>query len=651
MAQETLKLVITADNADALAKIKQFSESLGAQTTQWERNKKATGDATNALTNFSRLAEDSAYGLRGAANNINPFIESFKRLKDETGSTKAALLSMAQGLIGPAGILVAVSAISSIWIKYSDAQNKAKKDAEELAKADNSSAEAIKKKKEAIESIYDTTAKEATQVSTLIAIINSETESRNRKKDALKELQKINPEIFNGLKIEGDAVKGINNAYKDYIDNLGTIIALKIKQKELEDVTEKLLKNQGITLSEDEKFLKKVGDAYRQNRINTASDVEARKIATQVQTEKNKKESEEIILLEKRDRILKAIGELSKGAKITGAGGGGDADKKDPFVEATKEYNNAVQNNLDLRSKDLISQKTYFENYEKIVQAYLNKIKNIDTEQAKNTLKKLTPKELIKSVSDTYDSDLEAKAAAMDAFDFNPLKKGANIQGNEATPYSEKAFENGKNQLDKFFKENNKIFKQAERDAKEFNEKYTQIINGIAQDISEKLGETLGELLSGGDLRSALQSFLTILADGLINVGKLAIATGLAIEGIKEALKSLNPVAAIGAGVALIALGSFVKSQLKKQGDSIGNTPKLAEGGVVNKPTYALIGEGNETEAVMPLSKLKGFLNTSFNAGAMSGTGAGNGQFVLKGNDLVLALQRSNYNLNLRRGI
>jgi hypothetical protein len=36
----------------------------------------------------------------------------------------------------------------------------------------------------------------------------------------------------------------------------------------------------------------------------------------------------------------------------------------------------------------------------------------------------------------------------------------------------------------------------------------------------------------------------------------------------------------------------------------------------------------------------------------MSGGGmAGGGSFVLKGNDLVLALQRSNHSLNLRRGI
>ena len=39
------------------------------------------------------------------------------------------------------------------------------------------------------------------------------------------------------------------------------------------------------------------------------------------------------------------------------------------------------------------------------------------------------------------------------------------------------------------------------------------------------------------------------------------------------------------------------------------NVPFLAEGGIVSQPTLALIGEGQESEAVMPLSKLEAFVN------------------------------------------
>lgn len=54
-----------------------------------------------------------------------------------------------------------------------------------------------------------------------------------------------------------------------------------------------------------------------------------------------------------------------------------------------------------------------------------------------------------------------------------------------------------------------------------------------------------------------------------------------------------------------------INSIAKKGGDALGvkvpslpRIPKLAEGGIVTRPTLAMIGEGGESEAVIPLSKL-----------------------------------------------
>ena len=49
----------------------------------------------------------------------------------------------------------------------------------------------------------------------------------------------------------------------------------------------------------------------------------------------------------------------------------------------------------------------------------------------------------------------------------------------------------------------------------------------------------------------------------------------------------------------------------QKFGVSIPQIPMLAEGGVVSKPTLSMIGEGNESEAVMPLSKLEGMMGAN----------------------------------------
>ena len=55
------------------------------------------------------------------------------------------------------------------------------------------------------------------------------------------------------------------------------------------------------------------------------------------------------------------------------------------------------------------------------------------------------------------------------------------------------------------------------------------------------------------------------------------------------------------------------------KGWSVPNIPMLAEGGVVEDPTLAMIGEGSESEAVLPLSKLDRMLQTA----AAGGDGGG----------------------------
>jgi hypothetical protein len=50
-------------------------------------------------------------------------------------------------------------------------------------------------------------------------------------------------------------VVGLDNAYKNYLENLKTVIAVKIKQAQLEQLIEKQLKLQGVTLTANEKTL------------------------------------------------------------------------------------------------------------------------------------------------------------------------------------------------------------------------------------------------------------------------------------------------------------------------------------------------------------------------------------------------------------
>lgn len=124
-------------------------------------------------------------------------------------------------------------------------------------------------------------------------------------------------------------------------------------------------------------------------------------------------------------------------------------------------------------------------------------------------------------------------------------------------------------------------------------------------DIVAKWGGAFWEALSaifkaGGELVGGLWNGFM---DGVKNVTKSVW------EGVKQMfvdsinwiigklnafINALNSVS----GVLGKALG------LGKKGLSIGNIPTLATGGIVTSPTLAMIGEGGEPEAVIPLSKM-----------------------------------------------
>lgn len=162
------------------------------------------------------------------------------------------------------------------------------------------------------------------------------------------------------------------------------------------------------------------------------------------------------------------------------------------------------------------------------------------------------------------------------------------------------------------------------------------------------IGEAIGSLAAGGNGLANIGSlFLNTLADMAIRVGKLAIGIGTAVLGVKKALESLNPVVAIAAGVALVALGTLAKQSLANIAQGSGATA-FANGGIVYGPTLSLTGEyagaRNNPEVIAPLNKLKSLLGDSY-----GGNVNVSGQLRLAGNDLVASISRTNSRNNRTR--
>jgi hypothetical protein len=118
MAQETLKITITADNKQAVQNIQETVTATQKLGTAFKTLPSTSNQATNALTNLSRVAQDAPYGFIGIANNLNPLLESFQRLSKDAGGAGGALKAMAGGLMGPAGIGLALGAVSSIIVAF-----------------------------------------------------------------------------------------------------------------------------------------------------------------------------------------------------------------------------------------------------------------------------------------------------------------------------------------------------------------------------------------------------------------------------------------------------------------------------------------------------------------------------------------------------
>jgi hypothetical protein len=165
----------------------------------------------------------------------------------------------------------------------------------------------------------------------------------------------------------------------------------------------------------------------------------------------------------------------------------------------------------------------------------------------------------------------------------------------------------------------------AELEFQKFSDSINASIQSIAVEGITNIAEDLGKALGGGDLKDVFKTFANIIASGLITIGKQMIAMSPVIKALKIALKTMNPVVQLAAGIALVAIGSALRA-------SLGHGVKgFAQGGLVSGSVFGNVGEGMGThagnpEVIMPLDKLKGFFrnmvgaNMGYSASGRMGT-------------------------------
>lgn len=277
--------------------------------------KNGSAQAAQSLSNLSRVAQDAPFGFVGISNNLSPLLESFQRLRAESGSTGGAIKTLVSSLSGPAGVGLALAAVTA-------AVTFAQMGFTAWTGSTKKSAEAVSEAKKELDSINSSIGKEAAQVNSLIAVLDNESESRNRKLEALKQLKNINPEIFGQLELENNKVANLTTAYDAYIKNLSAVVTAKILQGKLEKELTKLVELQGATLTATEKAAQDFGKTIQQGINNNLKALggEAANAALQlekVQSGFDKKKQNDIAITSAKIKELKdALSEVSKGIKL-----------------------------------------------------------------------------------------------------------------------------------------------------------------------------------------------------------------------------------------------------------------------------------------------------------------------------------------------
>jgi hypothetical protein len=99
----------------------------------------------------------------------------------------------------------------------------------------------------------------------------------------------------------------------------------------------------------------------------------------------------------------------------------------------------------------------------------------------------------------------------------------------------------------------------------------------MIHDALSGIGQALGSHMTKG-MDKFGHAILGTFGGILTQLGGLLITTGIGVEAFKESLKSINGTVAIGAGIALIAMGTAISGRIRGLGDSAGSSHRSAAG-------------------------------------------------------------------------
>ena len=628
------KLKQTAKQADNAAK------AVGGAASAFGKAGNEVKKSNQQWTNFALILQDLPYGFRGIQNNLPAVIGGFA------------------SMTGP--IYLAASALIAFFTAWDAGFFKSKNSTNALTKANEEYAASVK-------TIMGGAAEEITKMQTLASIASNSSVSMDKRIQAVKSLQQEYPAYFGNLSQEAI----LNGNVKTAVDSVKVAI---IERAKATAIAGKINKLSAEKFEKEEELyqlaLTKTAKIRRALAAAAATKVPEERIPGLLQmVVKDVREQENIVkkTVTLIDNELNRLAKLYEESTIKSIGldidpeknkGTKSKKKSEEKVEKEKYFNilQYAKDFYDVKSKyaldDLNKQKEILKEEQSTYDAmFALKIIN-DIDYAKRSaeiykqladIKKKQDEELYKSqvyFSDQRIKNIQAKLGVELKINRNNLvAQQEAIKDAMAQTAALAATALNPTALQNFLA----LFDQLESKLEGVGSSWQQVsqnisnaISGLLADSFALLGEHIGNLMTGDGVEG-IEQFQKLLASALVNIGKMLVSYGTMMQ---IAFAAPNPLVAIAAGVAAIALGTAIKNAANKQ---VVSPTAFANGGIVSGPTLGMVGEypgaKSNPEVIAPLDKLKDLIG-----------GGGNGQFVLRGQDLVLALQRSNSSLNIKRG-
>ena len=593
MPKEFLEIVITADNAKAIAELKQTAAGIEGvavvsqkATAKMAEMAKNTNQAANALQNVGRVAGDLPFGFMGIQNNLNPLLESFQRLKAESGSSKEAIKALGASLIGAGGLGLALSLVSSAILIYQNGIMGFNKKTQEA--------------KDAVNEFSDS--------------------------GVLKAVQSVRS-LEREIQLAKDGIISKDGVIQHYNETIGKTTGLVDSVNEAEI-----------------KLKNNAGDYIKMQLAKAAANLalaDAAKLELEIAELQTKKTQE--------------FGKSGKfGAGISMAPGFVPGQGGDMGMAARVAANQAEKSRLDADlKKKLADKKAIYEKFSKQNEEIFKQHPEWnffdDTRADKGTakVKEIKPPKFdgSKMFQDRLNDEIKFFNDSYAIWKQNEDKKNAEIlRGRKEREQAEQfdvqiMRDSGKVIYDNAQAKNQEAAATAEAARKK-----------RLEEINEKLAAQKQLATSIG---TAFQNMFTNVANAKDPFEALG-------ESIKQLVIDLAAAAAKMAIIEGIMTLLFPeRAAAKKAGKLLGGIigGGFAKGGVSYGPQGGHMELLHGTEAVLTPAQMSGLVRNSMNAGAIQSMGSNGGQdmnisgeFVARGQDLVLALQRSNYSLNLRRG-